>query len=74
MMNSYSTKVQFDELCEIMRFQKMKHIAAKGINLAYDRSKGIVLFGEDKTSKRDVFPVIGLHKKKNLKSNEINKN
>ena len=32
MINSCSTKVQFDELCKMMRNQNMKHIAAKGIN------------------------------------------
>ena len=31
----------------------MKHIAAKDINAAYGRSKGSVLFGEDKTRKRN---------------------
>ena len=31
----------------------MKHIAAKGANSAYGRSKDIVLFGEDKTSQRN---------------------
>ena len=54
MMNICSIKVQFDELCKMMRKQNMKHIAAKGINSAYDRSKGIVLFGEDKTSKKTI--------------------
>ena len=31
----------------------MKHIAAKGINSSYGRSKGIVLFVEDKTIQRN---------------------
>ena len=53
MMNSCSTKVQFDELCKMMRTQNMKYIAAKGIRSAYGRSKGSVLFGEDKTNKRN---------------------
>ena len=72
-MNSCSTKVQFDELWKIMRNQNMKHIAAKGINSAYGRAKDIVLFGEDKTSKKR-FPVIGLHTKRYLKSNQLSKN
>ena len=50
-MNSCSTKVQFDELYEMMRTQNMKHIAAKGINLVYGRLKVSVLFGDDKTNK-----------------------
>ena len=54
MVNSCSVKIQFDELCEIMRNQHMKHITAKGINLEYDRLKGIVSFGEDKTNKRNI--------------------
>ena len=54
MMNSYSTKVYFDELCKIMRNQHMKYIAAKGIKSAYGISKGIVLFGKDKTSQRNI--------------------
>ena len=31
----------------------MKHIATKGIKSVYSRSKGILLFGEDETSKRN---------------------
>ena len=54
MINSFSTKVQFDELYKIMRNQNMKHIAAKDIHLTYGRSKGVVLFTEDKTSKRNI--------------------
>ena len=53
-MNTWSTKVQFDELFEIMRNQDMNHIAAKIINSAYGRSKGIVLFGEDYTNKKTI--------------------
>ena len=37
-----------------MRIQNMKHIDVNGINSAYGRSKGIVLFGEKKTSKRNI--------------------
>ena len=32
MINSCSTKVQFDELCKMMRNQNTKHISANGIN------------------------------------------
>ena len=32
----------------------MKYIAAEGINSAYSRSKDIVLFDDDKTSKRTI--------------------
>ena len=46
----------------------MKHIAANGINSAYGRSKGSVLFGEDKRV-RGILPVIIL----NLKNNELSK-
>ena len=53
MMNSYSTKVQFDELSEIMINRYIKHIATKGIHSPYGRSQDIVLFGEDSTSQRD---------------------
>ena len=54
MMNSCSTKVQFDELSEIMRNYHMKHITVKVINSAYTRSKYIALFGEDETNKRNI--------------------
>ena len=53
-MNRCSIKVQFDELYKMIRNQHMKNIAAKGINSAYCSSKGILLFGEDKTSKRNI--------------------
>ena len=53
MNTSCPTKVYFDELRKIMRNQNMKHITAKSINSAYGRSKGVVLFGEDKTNKRN---------------------
>ena len=72
MTNICSTKIQIDELCIMMRNQNMKHIPANGIKSAYSRSKGIVLFGEDKT--RRLFPVLCLHMKGNLKRNEISKN
>ena len=72
MMNSCSTKVQFDELNKIMRNQHMKHIAAKDINSVYGRSKSIVLFGEDKTSKRHI-PCHRFVHEKNPKSNELSK-
>ena len=48
--NSCSTTVQFDECMQLMRNRNMKHIATKGTYSAYVTSKGIVLFGEDKTS------------------------
>ena len=32
----------------------MNNIAAKGKNSPYDRSKDNILFGEDKTSKRNI--------------------
>ena len=54
MMNSFSTKVQFDKLYKMMRNQNMIHIAAKGVDSAYGRSKDIVLFGEDKTSQSNI--------------------
>ena len=54
MMNRCSTRVQFNELSKFMRNQHMKHIAAKGVNLLYDRSKCIVLFGENKTNMRNI--------------------
>ena len=54
MMNRCSTKVvQFDIFCKMTRNQNMKHIAAKGINSAYGRSKVIVLLGESNTNKRN---------------------
>ena len=65
--NSCSTKVQTDELCRIVRNQNMKHIATKGINLAYGRSKGIVLFGKDKTSKKTTTHHRFEHEKKSKK-------
>ena len=67
MMNSCSTKVQFDELCKMMRNQNMKHIAAKGINSVYSESKGIVLFGEDKTSQRNTNRDKFAHERKSKK-------
>ena len=66
-MNSCSTKIQFDELYKMMRNQNMKHIAAKGINSAYSRSKDIVLIGEDKTSKRNTSRHRFVHEKKSKK-------
>ena len=66
-MNSYSTELQFDELCKMMRSQNMKHIAAKDINSAYGRSKGSVLFGEDKTNKRNTPCHRFAHEKKSKK-------
>ena len=66
-MNSCSTKVQFDALCKMMRNQNMKHIAEKVINSAYGRSKGSVLFGEDKASKRNTPCHRFAHEKKSKK-------
>ena len=45
----------------------MKHIAVKGINSAYGRSKGSVLFGEDKTNKRNTPRHRFAHEKKSKK-------
>ena len=45
----------------------MKHITAQGINSAYGRSKGIVLFDEGKTSKRNINRHRFVHKKKSRK-------
>ena len=67
MMNSCSTKVQFDELCKITRNQNMKYTAAKGINSVYGRSKVSVFFGDDKTSKRNTPRHRFAHEKKSKK-------
>ena len=67
MMNSCSTKVQFDDLSDVIINQNMKHIAAKGINSVYDRSKGIDCFGEDKTSQRNINRHRFTHKRKSKK-------
>ena len=67
MTNSCSTKVQFDTLFKMMRNQNTKHIAAKGINSAYGRSKDSVLFGEYKTSKRNTLCHRFTQKKKSKK-------
>ena len=66
-MNSCSTKVKFDELCEIMRNQNMKYIAANSINSSYGRSHTIVLFDEDKIRKRNIKHHMLGHEKKSKK-------
>ena len=45
----------------------MKYIAAKVIHSAYGRSQGIVLFGQNKTSKRDIKCHRFAHEKKSKK-------
>ena len=50
MMNSCSSRVQFDECMQMMINQHMKYIAAKSINSAYVTSTGIVFLGENKMS------------------------
>ena len=45
----------------------MKHIAAKGINSVYGRSKRIVVFGEDKMSKMNINRHRFAHERKSKK-------
>ena len=45
----------------------MKHIATKGTNSSYGRSKDSVLFGEDKTGKRNTPRHRFVHEKKSKK-------
>ena len=54
MTSSCSTKVHFDECMHLIRHQNIKYIVAKSIHSAYGTSNGIVLFGEDKTSQRNI--------------------
>ena len=49
----------------------MKHIAAKDINSAYGRSQGIMLFGKDKTSKRNISRHRYAHERKSNKELSI---
>ena len=54
MMNSCSTKGKLDECIQLMRDQHMKHIATKDIPPAFGLSYGIMLFGEDKMSQKNI--------------------
>ena len=54
MISSCNSKVQFDELMQVMRNQHMKHVASKGINAPIQQNTGTVLFGENNTNLRSV--------------------